>query len=130
MKQIVEVVAALIFAEGRILAAQRGSGAFKGLWEFPGGKIEATERPEAALIREIKEELNLDIEVGEFFRLIEYEYEEFTLSMRCYICSLKSETLTLSEHLAYVWLRMGQLDSIDWLPADREIISDLRKRFP
>lgn len=129
MKPIIEVVAALIIADGRILAAQRGTGEFQGLWEFPGGKIEAAELPETALLREIKEELDLDIEVGELFRRVRYEYETFNLSMRCYICRPACEAVTLREHLAYAWLAADELASVVWLPADREVVGALRERL-
>lgn len=122
MKPIIEVAAAVILHDQRILAAQRGTGAFKGLWEFPGGKIEAGESPEAALTREIKEELDLDIEVGELFHLVQYEYESFILYMQCFICTPKNERMQLREHSAAAWLLKRELNFLDWLPADVEVV--------
>lgn len=123
-KQI-EVVAAVIFDErGRIFATQRGYGEWKDWWEFPGGKIEAGETPQEALRREIREELDAEIEVGELLRTIDYDYPKFRLTMHCFKCSLDSE-ITLKEHEAAKWLEPKELDSVRWLPADEEIIEQL-----
>ena len=126
MKQI-EVVAAIIHDdEGRIFATQRGSGDYKDGWEFPGGKIEPGETPEEALKREIREELDTEIEVRESAAHIEYDYPEFHLSMDCFFCTLLSGSLTLKEHEAARWLSPAELDSVSWLPADRSLIDGLK----
>ena len=121
----IEVVAAIIKHEDRILATQRGYGEFKGFWEFPGGKMEAGEAPEEALVREIKEELDTLIEVGELFETVEYDYPQFHLTMHCYICSIISGVLVLKEHEAARWLTRDTLGSVDWLPADEALIERL-----
>jgi len=125
--KIVKVVAAIIIHNDKVFATQRGYGEFKDGWEFPGGKIEPGETPEQALVREIKEELDADIEVGQLFDTVEYDYPNFHLSMECFICSLKSQELTLKEHEAAKWLTVDTLDSVDWLPADRGLIKKLRE---
>ena len=114
----IEVVAAIIIKDGNIFATQRGYGEFKGWWEFPGGKIESGEDPKSALIREIKEELDADISVGELLDTVEWDYPTFHLTMHCYICSLNSESMHLNEHEASAWLTKETLDSVKWLPAD------------
>ena len=125
MKQI-EVVAAIICDDrGRVFATQRGYGEMKDGWEFPGGKMESGETPEEALKREIWEELETRIEVEQLFETIDYDYPDFHLTMHCYICKVESGKLTLKEHEAARWLTKEQLSSIDWLPADRSIISQL-----
>ena len=118
MRKIVSVVAAIIEANGRFFATQRGYGPQKDGWEFPGGKIEAGETPEAALKREIREELDADITVGEKLIQVEYDYPDFHLSMGCFRCSLASCHLTLKEHEAARWLGADELRSVAWLPAD------------
>ena len=126
MKQI-EVVAAIIYdSEGRIFATQRGYGEWKDWWEFPGGKMEAGETPEEALKREIREELSTDISVDEFICTVEYDYPKFHLTMHCYFCSLLKEALHLNEHEAARWLTKDELNSVKWLPADRQIINEER----
>ena len=126
MKQI-EVVAAIIHdAEGRIFATQRGYGEWKAWWEFPGGKMEAGETPEEALKREIREELSAEISVDEFLCTVEYDYPSFHLTMHCYLCSLLTEVLHLNEHEAARWLSKDELESVEWLPADWQIIGLLR----
>ncbi len=126
MKSI-EVVAAVIFdAEGRIFATQRGYGDWKDWWEFPGGKIEAGETPEQALVREIREELDADIEVGDLLRTIEYDYPSFHLTMHCFRCAVPNGTIVLKEHEAAKWLAPAELTSVRWLPADEDIIGQLR----
>ena len=128
MKQI-EVVAAIIHDdEGHIFATQRGYGDFKDWWEFPGGKMEAGETPEEALVREIREELSAEISVDEFLCMVEYDYPQFHLTMHCYLCSLVTEALHLNEHEAAKWLTKDELDSVDWLPADLEVIEVLRTK--
>ena len=122
----IEVVAAVIFdAQGRIFATQRGYGEWKDWWEFPGGKIEPGESPQQALRREIREELDAVIEVGELLRTINYDYPTFHLTMHCFKCRLANGHLTLLEHEAAKWLTPSELQSVRWLPADEEIIQDL-----
>ena len=124
----IEVVAAVIFDErGRIFATQRGYGEWEDWWEFPGGKMEAGETPEMALKREIREELDAEIEVGELLRTIEYDDPQFHLTMHCFRCKLAGNHVTLLEHEAAKWLAPDELDSVQWLPADIEIINELRR---
>jgi len=118
----VEVVAALIISKGKVFATQRGYGPWKDYWEFPGGKIESGETPQQALEREISEELDTKIVVGDLFSTIEYDYPEFHLSMGCYLCSILEGHLTLLEHEEARWLSASDLSSVDWLPADYTII--------
>lgn len=125
----IEVVAAIIHDGNRIFATQRGYGEFKDGWEFPGGKIEAGETPEQALIREIKEELDVEIKVEDLLHTVEYEYPKFHLRMYCFFCTIRSGDLVLREHEAAKWLTKETLDSVDWLPADLEIIEFIRKRL-
>ncbi len=122
----IKVVAAIICDGDRIFATQRGYGAYKDGWEFPGGKIEPGETPEQALFREIKEELDAEIAVGEKLTQVEYDYPEFHLSMGCYWCSIKSGCLTLKEHEAAKWLQLDELDTVDWLPADQNVVKQIR----
>lgn len=126
MKSI-EVVAAIIEKDDKIFATQRGYGDFKDGWEFPGGKIESGETPEQALIREIKEELEADIKVGNLVSTVEYDYPQFHLTMHCYMCELLSDNLVLTEHKAAKWLSKDQLDNVDWLPADINVVEKLKK---
>ena len=125
----IKVVAAIIKNNDRIFATQRGYGDFKDGWEFPGGKVEEGETPQEALTREIREELAADIRVGELFDTVEYDYPEFHLSMKCYICELVSEEMELKEHEAARWLTASDLGTVDWLPADRGLIDELKKRW-
>ena len=125
MKQI-EVVAAIIRKEDKIFATQRGYGEWKDWWEFPGGKMEAGETPEEALKREIREELSTEISVDDFLCTVEYDYPAFHLTMHCYLCSLQIEALHLNEHEAAKWLTMDELDSVKWLPADVEVVEELK----
>jgi 8-oxo-dGTP diphosphatase len=122
----INVVAAIIIKDQKIFATQRGYGEFKNGWEFPGGKIESGESPEHALEREIREELDAKIRVGELFDTIEYDYPNFHLSMKCFLCSLISDQLTLREHEAAKWLTKENLSSVEWLPADLTIIDKLK----
>ena len=122
----INVVAAIIIKDQKIFATQRGYGEFKNGWEFPGGKIESGESPEYALEREIREELDAKIRVGELFDTIEYDYPNFHLSMKCFLCSLISDQLTLREHEAAKWLTKENLSSVEWLPADITIIDKLK----
>ena len=118
----IEVVAAIIIKNGKVFATQRGYGEFKDWWEFPGGKIEKRESPKEALVREIREELDAEIEVGELLETIEWDYPYFHLTMHCFICSLMSESMHLNEHEAAAWLTRGTLRSVKWLPADEGLI--------
>ena len=128
MKRI-EVVAAVIRKDGCIFASQRGYGAWKDWWEFPGGKMELGETREEALRREIKEELQADVSVDEFLCTVEYDYPDIHLTMHCFFCSLLSETLHLTEHEAARWLTTDELDSVEWLPADVLVVKELRRRL-
>lgn len=131
-KKIVEVVAGIIVKEGKILATQRGYGEFKGKWEFPGGKIEHNEFDEPALIREIKEELNADINIIDFLKTIQYDYPKFHLIMHTYICTLKGDVEFVrhdDKNMEYddmKWLDKTELESVDWLPADIEAVKEYK----
>lgn len=129
MKRI-QVVAALIFREGKLFATQRGYGSWRDYWEFPGGKIEPGETPQDALAREIREELDTLVSVGDHICDVEYDYPEFHLSMQCFRCEVVSGRLTLLEHEAARWLGKEDLDSVDWLPADLLILPEIRKHWP
>lgn len=123
----IEVVAAVIFDEqGRIFATQRGYGEWKDWWEFPGGKMEAGETPQQALKREIREELEAEIEVGELMKTIDYDYPNFHLTMHCFKCRLMGG-VTLKEHEAAKWLAPSELSSVNWLPADEDFIKELKR---
>ena len=122
----VNVVAANIIKDKKIFATQRGYGEFKDGWEFPGGKVEKGETPENAIVREIKEELDTEIKVKEYFDTVEYDYPNFHLSMKCYICSVLSGKLELLEHEAAKWLDKDSLDSVAWLPADLGLVDKLK----
>lgn len=117
-----EVVAAVITDNNKVFATQRGYGNYKDKWEFPGGKVEAGEYPEEALVREIKEELDTFIKVEHFLCTVEYDYPEFHLTMHCYRCSVIEGQLVLKEHEAAKWLDMDDLWGVDWLPADVKVI--------
>lgn len=128
----IRVVAAVIKAvndkdETMIFATQRGYGDLKGGWEFPGGKIEVGELPQEALIREIKEELETEIKVGDLIDTIEYDYPTFHLSMDCFWTEILSGDLVLKEHEAAKWLTKNELDSVEWLPADVTLIDKIRE---
>jgi len=118
----INVVAAVIMKEGKVFATQRGYGEFKDGWEFPGGKVEAGESPEEALRREIREELEVEVNVGDLIDTIEYDYPAFHLSMKCYACTIAGGSPHLLEHEAARWLSADQLDSVAWLPADITLI--------
>ena len=151
MKQI-EVVAAIIRKGDKIFATQRGYGEWKDWWEFPGGKMEDGETPEEALVREIREELSTEISVDGFLCTVEFDYPKlasgracsrseeskqallssrstaaFHLTMHCYLCSLLTEALHLNEHEAAKWLAMEEIDSVKWLPADLEVVENLKR---
>ena len=123
----VRVVAAIIIHENKIFATQRGYGEFKDGWEFPGGKIEPGETPQEALVREIKEELDIEIEVKDFLETVEYDYPEFHLSMDCFFCTIRSGELVLKEHEAAKWLTAERLESVEWLPADKGLVEGIRE---
>ncbi len=123
----VKVVAAIIKDGEKIFATQRGYGEFKDGWEFPGGKIELGETPQEALKREIREELETEIEVGEWIDTVEYDYPDFHLSMDCFLCTIKSGDLVLKEHEAAKWLSKDTLYSVEWLPADVELIGKIEQ---
>lgn len=132
--KIVKVVAAVIKAQNDngepiIFATQRGYGDYKDGWEFPGGKIEEGETPQEALKREIMEELDTVISVGELIDTIEYDYPAFHLSMDCFWCELLEGNLVLKEHEAAKWLTKEELDSVDWLPADITLIDKIRENM-
>ena len=124
----VEVVAAVIKHEDKIFATQRGYGDLAGGWEFPGGKVEAGEMPQEALVREIHEELEATISVGEFICQVEYDYPAFHLTMKCYLCSVVEGHLTLLEHSDARWLEADALDSVDWLPADVAVVDAIKEQ--
>ena len=125
MKRI-EVVAAVIRKGDRIFATQRGYGDWKDWWEFPGGKMEPGEAPEEALVREIREELNAEIAVGDLIETVEWDYPAFHLTLHCYWCTLVSEELTLLEHESARWLRADELSSVNWLPADESLVERIK----
>ena len=127
MKRI-EVVAGIIQDGGKVFATQRGYGDYKDFWEFPGGKMEPGESPEEALKREIWEELETKIVIERLVTTIEYDYPAFHLTMHCYWCKVETGSLTLKEHEAARWLQAHELDSVDWLPADKSVI-DLIKNI-
>lgn len=122
----IRVSAAIICQDGRIFATQRGYGEFKDGWEFPGGKVEPGETPPQALVREIREELDTEIGVGELFETVEYDYPNFHLTMDCFLCTVKSGDLVLKEHEAACWLTREEIGSVEWLPADLGLIKKLR----
>ena len=125
MKSI-EVAAAIIINNGKIFACQRGYGEWKDWWEFPGGKIESGETPEDALLREIREELSIDISIDRHLTTVDYNYPNFHLTMHCYICQLKDDLQPhLLEHEAARWLCRSELEEVKWLPADVEVIKAL-----
>ena len=125
MKKI-EVVAAIIREGNTIFATQRGYGEFEGMWEFPGGKMEAGEQPEAALAREIREELAVEIGIDQLLCTVNYDYPQFHLTMHCFMCHITAGTPLLLEHKSARWLGASDLDAVDWLPADIEVVKLLR----
>ena len=129
--KVVRVAAAVICdsvrEKTRVFATARGYGAYRGQWEFPGGKIEAGETPEQALAREIREELDTEIEVGEWLTTVEYDYPKFHLSMDCFLCRVIKGKLTLKEHEAARWLSAQELQEVQWLPADTDVLEIIKQ---
>lgn len=121
----IHVVAAVILKEGKVFATQRGYGAYKDWWEFPGGKVEPGETPEMALVREIREELKTRIAADRFLTTVEYDYPEFHLSMDCFWCHVEEGELVLLEHEAAKWLPLDDLRQVKWLPADLLVIDEI-----
>ena len=128
-RKTIHVAAAVIHRDNEIFATQRGYGAYKDWWEFPGGKVEASETSQEALVREIREELDTLIEVEEYLIRVEYDYPEFHLSMDCYWCAVKEGHLTLLEHEAARWLPVRELDQVKWLPADVLVVDAIKKQM-
>ena len=128
MKEI-KVVAAIIQKENKILATKRGYGEFINMWEFPGGKIESGETKEQALVREIKEELNIEISVDKFAIDIEYQYPNFYLLMSCFMCSIKEGSIELLEHNDGKWITKEELNTLNWLPADIDAVNYLKENM-
>ena len=126
----IRVTAAVITNGSRVFATQRGYGPYKDGWEFPGGKIEPGESPEAALCREILEELDTEIAVGEPIIRVQYDYPEFHLDMQCFWATVVEGDLRLKEHEAARWLPLTDLWQVDWLPADRLVVEELNKEQP
>ncbi|MCI6797510.1 MAG: (deoxy)nucleoside triphosphate pyrophosphohydrolase [Succinatimonas sp.] len=126
MKNI-EVVAAVICENGKILAAQRGYGEFKDGWEFPGGKMEKGESAEQALIRELREELTVTVEVEKLLMTVEYDYPAFHLTMHCFLTKIISGKINLLEHEAMKWLSSEDINSVEWLPADIQVVEYLKE---
>ena len=126
----IKVAAAIIHRDNKYFATQRGYGEFEGMWEFPGGKIEPGESPEAALRREIQEELGVYVSVERLFHTVEYDYPSFHLTMHCYLCTLEANSgaseIELREHKSSRWLAPVSLEEVEWLPADREVIEMLK----
>ena len=130
MKRI-EVVAAIVIQDGLLFAAQRNAkGEVGSKWEFPGGKIEPGETHQAALARELNEELGVSAKIGGHFMTIEHSYTTFHLTMHCYLADFDGAQPTLREHLASRWLSRDELDSVDWAPADLPIVAKLREYLP
>lgn len=122
----IEVVAAVIKHDNRVFITRRGYGDFVDMWEFPGGKIEVGESREEALIREIKEELELDINVSDFLTTIDYDYPNFHLTMHCFICQISGGQLNLNVHNDAKWITFDELDNQKWIPADVLVIDALK----
>ena len=125
--KVVRVVSSVIFEGNMVLAAQRGYGKYEGWWEFPGGKIEENETNEQALRREIKEELDIDINVGKLMTIIEYSYPEFHLKMYCYKCTINSGQIRLIEHKNCRWVGAKDIMDLKWLPADLNFVKELKQ---
>ena len=128
-RKTVRVAAAVLLKDGRVFATQRGYGPYRDWWELPGGKIEKGETPEEALRREIHEELDTEIRVGELFEEVEYDYPDFHLSMKCFLADVISGHLVLREHEDARWLPPERLDDVQWLPADLSVVDRLKRRL-
>ena len=126
IKVVAAIICSSIAKKDRVLATARGYGDYKGMWEFPGGKIEVGETPQQALVREIKEELDVEVTVGELLHSIEYDYPDFHLSMDCFWCEISTGTLEAKEAQEIRWLHSHELNDLPWLPADLEIIPKIR----
>lgn len=125
----IEVVAAILHRDEAYFATQRGYGEFEGMWEFPGGKIEPGESREVALKREIQEELGVDIAIENLLCTTEYDYPSFHLTMHCYLCSIASGEIELREHKSALWLTSDRLEDVAWLPADKEVIENIKAYY-
>ena len=123
----IEVVAAIIVKDGKILATQRGYGEYKDGWEFPGGKVQQGETAEEAIVREIEEELRVTIHPDKFVTTVDYDYPNFHITMHCFLSSITQGEIELVEHEAMKWLTRDELDTVDWLPADIEVVEALKK---
>lgn len=126
MIKTIQVAAAIIKDNNKIFVAQRGYGEFKGKWEFPGGKLETGETPHQALVREIKEELDAEIEIGEALPIFEYDYPQFHLILHCFWCSADPKQLCLKEHMDAKWLGREELESVDWLASNQDLVTYLK----
>ena len=122
----IRVVAAIIIDNDKVFATQRGYGDFKDGWEFPGGKMEPGETEEQAIVREIREELNVEIGVEKKVCTLEYDYPAFHLTMHCFWCNIRSGVLELKEHQSARWLSPSEWESVEWLPADVEVVRNIR----
>lgn len=122
----IEVVAAIIKHDDKIFTTRRGYGEFENMWEFPGGKIEAGETREEALIREIKEELELHIEINDYLTTVDYDYSDFHLTMHCFICTISGGELQLNAHNDAKWTTLEELDKFNWVPADILVVEKLK----
>lgn len=129
MKKIHVSAAVILRGKDEILATQRGYGDYRGWWEFPGGKTEPGESSEDALKREIREELDADIEIRKLLCTVEYDYPKFHLEMDCFLCTLKDDGFELKEHLAARWVRPSEYSELKWLGADIEVLEKLKKEF-
>lgn len=125
----IEVVAAIIIKDSTILATKRGYGNYINLWEFPGGKIEPGETKEAALIREIHEELEVAVSIDHYLCTVDYDYPDFHLTLHCYLCSILGGEIKLVEHKEARWLTKNKLNSVEWLPADLTILDKIKEWF-
>ena len=123
----IEVVAAIIQQNNKIFVTRRGYGEFENLWEFPGGKIEMGETRGEALRREIKEELELDIDISKYLTTVEYDYPNFHLKMHCFICTICGGELHLNAHNDAKWTTLEELDKLNWVPADIVVIEKLKE---
>lgn len=122
----IEVVAAIIRSNNKIFVTRRGYGEFKDMWEFPGGKMESLETQEEALIREIKEELELDIEISKYLTTVDYDYSNFHLTMHCFICTISGGKLQLNAHNDAKWITLEELEHLYWVPADILVVEELK----